>query len=121
MLRLCHDHLPSFGGYVMVHVIERAKEVLLQKKVSAKIHDARVGLRFAIEASGQLTLVADRAKAGDEVVTHRDSTVFVVDPEVSAFVLAGRTVDCWAAKDGRLEFILRSSGFEGQDPGGEAK
>jgi len=105
----------------MVHVTERAKEVLLWKKVSAKIYDAGVGWPFATDASGQLTLVADKAKDGDDVVTHGGSTVFVVDPEVSAFVLAGRTVDCRAAKDGRRELILRSSGFEGQDPRGEEK
>lgn len=94
----------------MVNVTERAKEVLLQKKESADIHDASVGLRLATTATGKLTLVVDRVKAGDEVVTHKDSTVLVVDPAVSALVLAGRTVDCKETDDGKLQLVVTSSG-----------
>ena len=100
----------------MVHVTERAKDVLLGKRAAANIQDPSVGLRLTTEASGKLTLVADRAKAGDEVVTHKDSTVLMVDPEVSTFVLAGRTIDCKQTDDGRLQLVLTSTGTAGQGP-----
>lgn len=93
----------------MVIVTERAKEALLRKKVSAKIEDSEVGLRLATAAGGQLVLVADKAKAGDEVVTYKDSTVLLVDREMSALVLGGRIVDCKKTDDGRLEFVVRTS------------
>jgi hypothetical protein len=93
----------------MVNVTERAKEELLRKKVSAKIDDTEVGLRLATAVGGQLVLVADKAKAGDEVVTYKDSTVLLVDREMSALVLGGRTVDCKKTDDGRLELIVRRS------------
>lgn len=100
----------------MVNVTERAKEVLLQQKVSHDIHDAAIGLRLATTADGRFTLVADRAKAGDEVVTHKDSTVLVVDPQVSALALAGRTVDCRESDDGRLELVVTRSPEGTPDP-----
>jgi hypothetical protein len=93
----------------MVNVTERAKEELLRKKVSANIGDSEIGLRLATAAGGQLVLVADRAKASDEVVTYKDSTVLLVDREVSARVLGGRVVDCKKTEDGRQELVVRTS------------
>ncbi|MBI2219296.1 MAG: hypothetical protein HYU51_18615 [Candidatus Rokubacteria bacterium] len=101
----------------MVHVTERAKEELLRKKQSAKIHDPGVGLRLATAASGRLTLVADRAKAGDQIVTHKDSTVLLVDPQTSELVLAGGTVDCRATDDGKIELIVSRSRTDEQPDG----
>lgn len=91
----------------MVHVTERAKDVLLQTKAAANIQDPNVGLRLTTEPSGKVTLVVDRPKLGDEVVTHNDSTVLVVDPDVSAFVLTGRTIDCRETDRGRFQLVLR--------------
>ncbi|MGH7312548.1 MAG: hypothetical protein ACREJV_05200 [Candidatus Rokuibacteriota bacterium] len=91
----------------MVNVTERAKEVLLRRKQSANIHDPTVGLRLAPASSGHLRLVADRTKAGDQIVKHRDSTVLLVSAELSEFVLAGKTVDCREREDGRRELVLR--------------
>ncbi|MEK7863216.1 MAG: hypothetical protein AAB295_08135, partial [Chloroflexota bacterium] len=54
----------------MVHVTERAKEVLLETKRSANIKDPEVGLRLAHSPGGGLGLFADRMKAGDQVVKH---------------------------------------------------
>lgn len=94
----------------MVQVTERAKEALLQKKLSANIHDPEVGLRLLAHPSGMLGLVADRVKAGDHVVRHKDSTVLLVDPEMSDLVLASGTVDCREIDDGgRIELVLRRS------------
>lgn len=91
----------------MVHVTERAKEALLRKKLSANLDDPDVGLRLAAGPGGQLGLVADRVKAGDQVVTHKDSMVLLVDPQMSALVVAGRSVDCRRTADGKVELVLR--------------
>lgn len=93
----------------MIHVTERAKDALLSKKLSANIADPDVGLRLASNTEGQLALLADREKAGDEVVRHKDSTVLLVDPEISSLILTGRTVDCRRTDDGRLELVLRNA------------
>lgn len=90
----------------MIHVTERAKEALLDKKLSKNIVDPDVGLRLASGPGGRLGLVAGRKKAGDEVVRHRDSTVLLVDPEISALVLTGRTIDCRRCGAGRVELVL---------------
>lgn len=94
----------------MVHVTERAKDVLLQRREAANIQDPGVGLRLTTETGGKVTLVMDKAKAGDEVVTHKDSPVLMVDPQVSAFVLAGRTIDCRETEGGRFQLVLTSAG-----------
>ena len=89
----------------MVHVTERAKEVLLERKRSANINDPETGLRLARSSGGRLALVADRMKAGDQVVKHKDSTVLLVDAELSQLVLAGRTLDC-RQSGGRADLVL---------------
>jgi hypothetical protein len=91
----------------MVHVTERAKEALLQKKMAANLDRPDIGLRLALRPDGQLGLLADRAKAGDQVVRHKDSTVLLVDPHISELVITGRTIDCQRTHDGRVELILR--------------
>ncbi len=93
----------------MIQVTDRAKDVLLQKKAAANIEDPDVGLRLTSEPSGKVTLVVDRPKAGDEVVTHRESTILLVDPDVSVFLMAGRTVDCREIDGGGVQLVLRSS------------
>jgi hypothetical protein len=98
----------------MVHVTERAKEMLLRKKQSLNIHGADIGLRLASTATGRLTLAADRMKAGDQVVVHKDSTVLLVDPQRSQLVLAGSTVDCRETEDGKVELVLRRLSAGGQ-------
>jgi hypothetical protein len=93
----------------MVSVTERAKDALLARKRSANINDPRVGLRLARSPGGKVALFADRMKAGDQVVKHQDSTVLLVDAELSELVLAGRTVDC-APRGGRRELVLTVRG-----------
>jgi Fe-S cluster assembly iron-binding protein IscA len=93
----------------MVHVTERAKEVLLERKRSANINDPDMGLRLARSPRGCLGLFADRMKAGDQVVKHKDSTVLLVDAELSELIFAGRTVDC-AHTGGRADLVLTTPG-----------
>lgn len=95
----------------MVHVTDRAKDALLQKKLEANIHDPEIGLRLAAHPSGTLGLVVDRAKAGDQVVRHRNSTVLLVDPQISDLVVASRMVDCRETDGGRgAELVLTRRG-----------
>jgi hypothetical protein len=102
----------------MIHVTERAKELLLDKKLSANLQQREIGLRLAVRPDGHLGLVADREKAGDQVVKHKDSTVLLVDPEMSAFAVTGRTVDCRRAPNGRMELILRRRDLDDPDTSG---
>jgi hypothetical protein len=97
----------------MVHVTERAKEALFCKKLSANLDRPDIGLRLAAGPGGRLGLVADRVKAGDQVVTHKDSMVLLVDPLMSALVVAGRFVDCRRTDDGTLELVLRRTTIDG--------
>ena len=89
----------------MVRVAERSKQALLARKRSASINDRDVGLRLARSPGGTVALFADRMKAGDQVVKHQDSTVLLVDAELSELLLAGRTVDC-ALRGGKPELVL---------------
>jgi hypothetical protein len=100
----------------MIHITDRAKQALLHKKLLASIVDRDVGLRLASASDGTLLLVPDRAKAGDEIVRHEDSAVLLVDPQIVAFLLTGRTIDCRRTEDGRVEMVLRSG--EVADRGG---
>lgn len=99
------------GKNETVKVTERAKEALREKKRAANIESPEVGLRLASGPGGMLGLVADRPKAGDTVVKDGDSTVLLVDPEVSALVLAGRIVDCRMTGDGKVELVITRTGI----------
>jgi hypothetical protein len=100
----------------MIRVTERAKEELLQRKRSAHIHDPEAGLRLARTRSGNLALVTDRMKAGDQVVSYRESTVLLVQAELSELVLAGASVDCTEGG----ELVVRRTGAGVRDPVPEA-
>jgi hypothetical protein len=93
----------------MVHVTERAKEALFRRRASLNLDSRDTGLRLARGPGGHLRLVVDRMKAGDEIVRHKESAVLLVDSEISAFVVAGRSVDCRQARDGTEELILKGS------------
>jgi hypothetical protein len=100
----------------MVHVTERAKEALLRRKLLANVISSDVGLRLAVGWGGQLGLVADRMKAGDLVVTHKNSTVLLIDPKVSTLVVTGRIIDCRRTSDGWDELVLTPADIEGSAP-----
>ena len=90
----------------MINITTLAKKELLRTKLSASIPDPDVGLRLTTAVTGALVLVADKAKAGDDVIRYQDSIVLLVDQEISALVLAGRTVDCRERADGKRDLIL---------------
>ena len=91
----------------MVHVTERAKKVLLEIRRSANIDDPDTSLRLARSSGRRLALVADRMKAGDQIVKNKDATVLLVDAELSELILAGLTVDS-AQTGGRADLVLIS-------------
>jgi len=93
----------------MVHVSERAKQVLLERKQEANIREPEVGLRVAVDPSGQWVLVADHPRADDQLVEHEGTTVLLVSPDAQT-VLAGMKVDCLETPEGEVELVLRSSG-----------
>ena len=92
----------------MLHVTDRAKQLLLRKK-RALVPDSGMGLRLASPGPGRLALVADRMKAGDQVVRHGDELVLLVAAALSELVLAGKTIDCRPTEDGALELVVRMS------------
>lgn len=93
----------------MLHVTERAKQALLEKKLAANLSNVNVTLRLASLAGGRLGLVADSPRAHDQVVTHKESTVLLVAAELSESILAGRTVDCREMDNGKLEVVITRS------------
>jgi hypothetical protein len=70
-----------------------------------------MALRLA-SSGAQLGLVPDRMKAGDQVITHADAPVLLVDPQMSEIVVGGMTVDCRESPDGSVEFVLLKMGQE---------
>lgn len=93
----------------MLHVTERAKEALLEKKLAANLSNVNVTIRLAPLAGGRLALVVDSPRADDQVVTHKEATVLLVGAELSESILAGRTVDCRKADNGKLEVVITGS------------
>lgn len=93
----------------MVGVTDRAKEALLQRRRLADIRSPEIGLRLACVAPGEVVLVPDRVKAGDQIVKHEDSTVLLVDAELSEGLLAGRTVDCGDTGGGGSTLVVRAT------------
>ena len=90
----------------MLYVTERAKEYLFQKKFSIRLDNRHLGMRLARIFGAKLALVADTPKPGDQIVTHKDSAVLLVDAQLSQSLLAGWTIDCKMADDGRFEVVV---------------
>jgi len=103
----------------MIHVTERAKEVLFEKK-QARLPRGDMALRLA-SSGGRLTLMPDRVKAGDQIIRHGEAPVLLVDPKMSEVVLAGKTVDCVEEANGSVELVLRHAGSSALDDGSEAR
>lgn len=93
----------------MVGVTDRAKEALLRRRRLANLRSPEVGLRLACVATGEIVLVPDRVKAGDQIVRHEDATVLLVDEELSDGLLAGRTVDCKDTSGGDSALVVRAT------------
>lgn len=91
----------------MITVTERAKQALLDLKSAENISQPDTGMRLKRKAPGALGLYADREQAGDQVVTHKGSTVLLIGAELSG-VLAGATLDCKPTAEGSELVILSS-------------
>jgi len=99
----------------MISVTESAKEEL--KRVSADIVDQPESLlRLVAGEGGQLGLVADSEKEGDQIIEHQGSTVLVVGKELSA-ALEGIGIDCQDSDDGPRLVLVKGNLEEstGQD------
>jgi len=76
----------------MLTVTESARAEL--KRVSSQVQDQPDSvLRLVGDELGQLSLVADVEKEGDQVIKHEETTVLVIDEQLSA-ALEGVGVDC---------------------------
>lgn len=99
----------------MINVTESAKEEL--KRMSLQVTDQPEStLRLVANGEGQLGLVADSEREGDQLIEHQGATVLLVDKELSA-ALEGVGIDCQDAGDGP-RLVLTSSNPEeatGQD------
>ena len=99
----------------MLTVTESAKAEL--KRVSSQVQDQPdIVLRLVGDELGQLSLVADVEKEGDQVIKHEEVTVLVVDEQLSA-ALEGVGVDCQDTEAGpRLVLFKKQPEVtEGQD------
>ena len=99
----------------MLTVTESAKAEL--KKVSSQVQDQPdTVLRLVGDDSGQLGLVADFEKESDQVIKHEETTVLVVDEQLSA-ALEGVGIDCQDTDAGPHLVLFRNQPEEaaGQD------
>jgi hypothetical protein len=99
----------------MVAVSRRAKELLLERKLEAKIIEPEVGLRVAPDPSGQWVLHADHPRHGDQVVEHEGVTVLLMSPYVQS-ALVGTEVDCVETPEGGVELALTRAGADNGSP-----
>lgn len=81
----------------MVEVTEQAKELLKQilaeALASVENPDPELSLRLAPQARGQLGLIIDKEREGDQVVEEEDSPLLLIEAQI-ADSLAGATIDC---------------------------
>jgi hypothetical protein len=89
----------------MVAVTERARERLLEMRVSASLTEPQAGFRFKPAAHDRWSLVPDEAAEGDEIVEHDGSTILLVDAELSN-ILDDMEVDCMEAAPGQFVVVV---------------
>ena len=99
----------------MINVTENAKEEL--KRISTEAVDQPESkLRLVASQEGQLGLIVDSEREGDQLVEHQGSTVLVVGQELSA-ALEGIGIDCQDTDGGPRLVLVRGNPEEstGQD------
>jgi Fe-S cluster assembly iron-binding protein IscA len=89
----------------MVEVTTRAKE-RLRSTWQARVNKPGITLRLKRFAPGQLGVVADRRREGDQVVEHEGTTILLID-ETLVDSLAGATIDCREYPEGSRLVITR--------------
>lgn len=98
----------------MIGVTERAKEQLLEMKLSANINKPEVGLRLKPAATGEWQLFPDQAIEGDQVVEHGGSNVLLIGADASD-ALGDRQVDIQETAPGQVKLVLTRTGEPGSD------
>jgi Fe-S cluster assembly iron-binding protein IscA len=91
----------------MIGITERAKEALLDLRVSTPIDDPQVALRLATGDEGSLELFPDSCRAGDHVLEHQGAKLLLLDQEVSD-ALTGATIDCEPTGEG-LRLVIETA------------
>lgn len=89
----------------MVAVTDRAKEQLLDMKLSANIQEPRLALRLQPDATGGWQLFPDQPVEGDQVVEYEGSNVLLIGVEASD-ALADRRIDCRETEPGQPQLVL---------------
>ena len=90
----------------MVVVTEAAKQELGRMLVSASADDPEVGIRLALGASGEFSLMLDKESEGDQVVEHEGAKVLLVGKELGE-VLEGVTIDSQESPEGQRLVISK--------------
>ena len=83
----------------MVTVTERAHEELKKILLAADISEPEIGLRLTPTEPGQLGLIPDNEREGDQVVEYEGSKVLLVGTELTES-LEGITIDCQDTPEG---------------------
>jgi hypothetical protein len=102
----------------MIGVTERAKERLLDMKLSANLNQPEVGLRLQSASTGEWQLFPDQAAEGDQVVEHSGSKVLLIGRDTSDTLGDGQ-LDCQETAPGQVQFVLTRSAKSGMDPRGK--
>ena len=88
----------------MLEVTEYAREKL-KVLLEASTEDPAAGIRLTIAQSGQLGIVIDNEKPGDQVVEHKGSKVLLLDSIVSE-AMSSFTLDTEETVEGN-KFTLK--------------
>ena len=91
----------------MIGVTERAKEEL-KKILDANTDNAEASLRLMANDQGQLGLVIDMEKQGDQTIEHEDSKVLLVEENLID-ALQGVTIDVEDTSEGARLVISTES------------
>jgi len=78
---------------MMVRVTARALGMLAEIRASAHIGDPDIGLRLETAASGELGLLPDRERPGDQIVRYAGEKILLVGNRLSE-ELTGARIDC---------------------------
>jgi hypothetical protein len=100
----------------MIAVTERAKEQLLDMKLSANINQPDVGLRLQPAATGGWQLFPDQVVEGDQVVEHGGSKILLIGADASG-ALGNGQVDCRETSPGQVQLVLT----RGDEPGSDTR
>jgi len=88
----------------MVTITDTASDALRDVLETSNVPGGQ-GVRLVMQGPGQLGLVIDGPREGDQVVENEGRTVFLIDDTLSA-ALDGATVDCKLLDDGSRQITI---------------